>query len=133
MDTLIILVAGVFGAISTFYLNNKLQLGGVLASSLIAVIAGGLFHFFPALLNENLTVNIPLVIMGASFNGMATNRVIKRFWIIGVSGLIFSILYLLTGSFFDGFGGSLGTMAAISIITVYSIDYIRKKLSPSSI
>ena len=129
MDTIIILIAGVFGAISTFFLNNKLQFGGVLASSLVAVLAGGLFYIFPTFLNENLSLNIPLVIMGASFVGMATNRVIKRSWIIGVSGFIFSIIYLLTGPFFQGYGGSLGTMAAISLCTVYSLSILSKLLN----
>jgi len=131
MDTLIILIAGVFGAISTFYLNNKLQFGGVLASSLLAVIAGGLFHIFPNLLNSDLSTNTPLVIMGASFVGMATNRVVKRTWVIGVSGFIFSVLYLLTGPFFEGFGGSLGTMAAISLCAVYSLEGLTKFKSKS--
>ena len=121
-------MAGVFGATSTFYLNNKLQFGGVLASSVVAVIAGGLFYIFPTLLNENLSLNIPIVIMGASFVGMATNRVIKSSWIIGVSGFIFSTIYLLTGPFFEGYGGSLGTIAAISLCSVYSLSGLSKLL-----
>ncbi|MCH4823852.1 hypothetical protein ML462_11785 [Gramella lutea] len=126
MDIAIILISGIAGALLTFLLNNKFQLGGVMASAGVSVFAGGFFFFIPDLLNENLTTHIPLVVMGTSFIGMATSRVIKEVWIIGLSGLTFSIIYLLTGSFFEGYGGSLGTTAAISLIASYSISQISK-------
>lgn len=127
MEVTIILLSGFIGAVATFYLNNRLQLGGVMASAAISVIAGGFFHFFPNLFDEYYTLNIPLVIMGASFVGMASSRVIRKYWIIGISGIIFSVLYLYTGSFFVGFGGGLGTTAAISLCSSYVLKGFQSK------
>ncbi|CAL66912.1 hypothetical protein [Christiangramia forsetii] len=128
MDIAIILIAGIISALVTFYLNNQLQLGGVMASAGISVLAGGLFFIFPDILNNYLTTNIPVVVMGASFIGMAASRIIRQFWIIGLSGFIFSVIFLLTGSYFEGFGGSLGTTAAISLGAVCALKQIKKSL-----
>lgn len=126
MNITLILIAGVISALSTFYLNNQLQLGGVMASAGISVIAGGFFYLFPELLNPYLTESLPLIIMGASFIGMATYRIIKQIWIIGIAGLFFSLIFLFTGSFFDGFGGNLGTTAAISLCSAFTINHLKK-------
>lgn len=127
MDISLILIAGILSAIVTFYLNNQMQLGGVMASAGVSVVAGGFFYLFPELLNSYLTTNLPLIIMGASFVGMATSRIIKQTWIIGVSGLFFSIIFLFTGSFFEGFGGNLGTTAAISLCSAYGMNLLIRK------
>ena len=129
MELAIILISGIIGALLTFYLNNRLQLGGVMASAGVSVVAAGFFYIFPDILNEYLKTNIPIVIMGASFIGMATSRVIRQHWVIGVSGFIFSVIFLFTGSFFDGFGGSLGTTAAISLICVFALRKLILSLS----
>jgi hypothetical protein len=129
MNIIILLISGVVGAVITFYLNNNLQLGGVMASAGVSVFGGAFFYLFPDLLNPYLTENIPLIVMGASFIGMATFRVIRKNWIIGVSGFIFSVIYLLTGSFFEGFGGGLGTTAAISLGAAYGIRILKNKTS----
>ncbi|MDR5590528.1 hypothetical protein [Christiangramia sp. SM2212] len=128
MEISIIIFSGITGALLTFYLNNSLQLGGVMASAGVSVLAGGLFHLFPDISTGYLSNNIPLVVMGCSFIGMASSRIIKKYWVIAVSGLFFSTIYLLTGSYFEGFGGSLGTTAAISLCTTFAINQSIKKL-----
>ena len=129
MDTGIILLSGIFGAMVTFYLNNHIQLGGVMASAGVSVLAGSFLFLFPDFLNEYLTENVPLVIMGASFIGMATSRIVRKLWLIGVSGFIFSVIFLLSGIFFEGFGGSLGTTAAISLISVLGFKKFKEARS----
>ena len=132
MEIFIILAGGVCGALITFLLNNQLQLGGVMASSGISMIAAGFFFIFPNMLSPYLTINLPIVIMGASFIGMATLRIVSQLWIIGVSGLFFSLIYLFTGTFFEGYGGSLGSTAAISLCSVYALDQLKDKILPLS-
>lgn len=129
MEFTIILISGIAGALITFYLNNQLQFGGVMASAGVSVCAGGFFFIFPDVINEYLTTNIPLVMMGSSFIGMATSKVIYRFWTIGLSGCMFSVIFLFTSPFFEGFGGSLGTIAAISLFSIYAIAQARNKIS----
>lgn len=120
--TIVILGSGIFFALATFYLNNKLQLGGVMASAVISIVTALFFKVLPEVFSVFLTTNIPIVAMGGSFIGMASFRIVSKYWIIGISGLFFSIIYLVTGSFFEGFGGSLGTTAAISLAAVYALD-----------
>ncbi|PTX41441.1 hypothetical protein C8P64_3241 [Christiangramia gaetbulicola] len=131
MQIAIIIISGFIAALVTFYLNNRLQLGGVMASAAISVLVGGFFYLYPNLLSDYYTTNIPLVVMGASFIGMATSKVVRQYWIIGISGFIFSVLYLSTGSFFEGFGGGLGSTAAISLCSAYVLKRFltRKKIS----
>lgn len=121
MDIAVFILAGFLSALITFILNNHLKLGAVTASAGISVLAGLWFHFFPELLNPQLTRNLPFVIMGASFIGMASVKVIPRIRIIFIAGILFSGIYLATGSFFEGFGGSLGTTAAISLYAVHAL------------
>ncbi len=130
MEILILLTSGILGAVITYLVNNRLQLGGVMASAGISVLVSLLFLVFPELLSDYLTINIPPIVMGASFIGMATERVIPKLWIIGLAGSIFPVIFLLSGSFFEGFGGSLGTTAALSLSTMYGFNIIRKKLLP---
>ena len=127
MEHIFILIFGGSWALLTFYANNKLQLGGVMASAGVSVLAAIFFKLFPEILSPNLTETIPFVAMGASFVGMASSRVIKNSWMIGMAGLLFSFL-LLTGSpFFEGFGGSLGTSAAIALGSVYGLNELKNK------
>ena len=128
MEIFILLISGLLGAVVTFYLNNRLPLGGVMSSSLVAVVAACIFIIFPSLTNEFLSTHIPLVIMGASFVGMATFEVIQQYRIIALSGILFSIIYLFSSSFFEGFGGGLGTTAAISLYAVLASKDLKKSV-----
>ena len=65
--------------------------------------------------------------MGASFVGMVSEKVINNYWILASAGIIFSILYLNTGSYFEGFGGALGTTASISVIVTMGIILFKKR------
>jgi len=121
MEIAITLISGIIGALATFYLNNKLQLGGVMASAGISVLFGGFFCVFPNLINEYLTTNIPVVVMGTSFIGMTTSKLTNQFWVIAIAGFIFSVIFLLTGTYFEGYGGTLGTTAAISFCSTYAL------------
>jgi len=128
MEISFLLISGTIAALATYLLNNWLQMGGVMASAGISLLGSVVFYLFPDLISPNLTENLPFIIMGASFIGMASSRIIRKYWIIGISGFVFSLIYLVTGSFFEGFGGSLGTTAAISLASVYAIQQLKKRI-----
>ncbi|WPY99768.1 hypothetical protein [Christiangramia sp. OXR-203] len=111
MNLLLILGCSVLSGQLTYTLNNSLNLGAVIASSLVS-ITGGLLIYTP--ISEVLRETLPLVIMGASFVGMASEEIATRNRIIILSSIFFGILFYCTGVFFEGFGGSLGTTAAIA-------------------
>lgn len=121
MSLILILISGIFGAVATYFLNNKYGLGAVMASALVSVAGGLLFLLFPGLVAADLDKTLPMVIMGASFVGMASEKIARNYLVIILSGITFSLLFYCTGSFFEGFGGSLGTTAAIAFCTSLGI------------
>ena len=127
MDIAIIILVGITGSLFTFLVNNKWQFGGVLASAGVTVVANGFLYFYPESLNLYLTTHLPFVIMGSSFIGMANSRTIRDYRIVGVSGLFFCIIYLLSGTFYEGYGGSLGTTAAIALCSASALNQLKIK------
>ena len=121
MYTFVIIGTGALSAVTTFYLNAHLKQGAVRASAALAFVVALFFYVFPNLLAENLTKAIPAVCIGASFIGMVSEKVFKNFWLIAISGCIFSIIFLNTSNFFAGYGGALGTSACISLLTAMSL------------
>ncbi|WP_026915766.1 hypothetical protein [Christiangramia portivictoriae] len=111
MFLLLIIGCSLFAGLSTYFLNNRLNLGAVIASSLMSIL-GGFLSYMP--LSEVLREALPLVIMGASFVGMASEKIAGSYRLITLSSVFFGILFYCTGIFFEGFGGSLGTTAAIA-------------------
>jgi hypothetical protein len=126
METGILILTGILGALGTFIVNNDFDQGAVRASALLSLIVGLFFFSFPEVLPAYLTKNIPLVFIGASFIGMVSSRVISRYILVGIAGAIFSIIYLNTSEFFAGYGGALGTTAAISVLVSLGLAFAAK-------
>ncbi len=127
METFTILIASILGVVLTFYFSTKLKHGAVRASAGLSLIVGLFFYFFPAVLSPYLTHNIPLAFMGASFVGMVSEKIIRNYWVLALAGSIYSILYLHTGSYFEGFGGALGTTASTSVIVIMGIIILNSR------
>ncbi|WP_299755655.1 hypothetical protein [uncultured Pontibacter sp.] len=127
MAAVTFIITGVLAAISTYFLNVRLKQGPVRASALLSLVVGLVFYFFPDLLSPHLTANIPVVFIGASFIGMVSSNVVSNYLLVGVSGLIFSLIYLNTSKFFAGYGGGLGTAACISLLVAISLPFFIKK------
>lgn len=128
METLIIFISSIAGILLTFQVSTKMEHGAVRASAGLSLIVGLFFYIFPEALSIYLTHNIPLVFMGASFVGMVSEKIISNYWALILAGTVFSILYLHTGTYFEGFGGALGTTASISVIVIMGIGLLKKSL-----
>lgn len=142
MNIILIILASILGATLTFYVSEALKQGPVRASALLSLIIGLFFYYFPDILNVYLTKNIPLVFIGASFIGMASPKGKNNYLLLAFSGLLFSIVYINKSSFLKGYGGALGTLAFIALITtlffahllnhrskmLYKFKLIRKKI-----
>ncbi|GLB50173.1 hypothetical protein [Neptunitalea lumnitzerae] len=124
MNTALLIATGIIGALATFYVNTTLKQGAVRASALLSFIVALFFYCFPTLLNETLTSKIPIVFIGASFIGMVSEKVVRNYLVIAVSGFIFTLIFLNTSTFFAGYGGALGTSACISLLTAMSISLL---------
>ena len=128
METLIIFISSIAGVLLTFHISTKMEHGAVRASAGLSLIVGLFFYIFPEALSTYLPHNIPLVFMGASFVGMVSEKIISNYWALILAGIVFSILYLHTGTYFEGFGGALGTTASISVIVIMGIGLLKKSL-----
>ncbi|MEH0158530.1 hypothetical protein V6R21_31060 [Limibacter armeniacum] len=129
MNIFLVAVAGTLGALITFWLNVKLHQGPVRASALVALVIGLVFYLYPNCLGEYLSTHLPIVVIGASFVGMASLQVTPQFRWVALSGFVFSILYLNSSRFFQGFGGALGTAACLSLVLVLGVSHLFKKRS----
>ena len=125
-NTIILILVGTIGSYITYYLNNHIKLGAVLASAFPSLLVGLFFYYFGEIVNETLQKQIPLVYIGSSFVGMVSKKILTHSIYVLLAGLIFSILYLNKGSFFNNFGGALGTTACISVVVAISLATLIK-------
>lgn len=125
-NPLILLLVSFASAVATFWINEDLKQGPVRSSALFSLVVALYFHFFPANVDTGLVKNIPLVCIGASFIGMVSARLLSSYLLIGMGGVIFCLIFLHTSKFFNGYGGALGTSAAISVLAVLSIPIVGK-------
>ena len=127
MNSFIILITGILGAILTYYVNHNLKQGAVRASALLSLIVALFFYVFPNMLSTYLTINIPLVFIGTSFIGMVSLKINYSFVIMAIAGFLFSVLYLQKNNLFNGYGGALGALALIALVIVLGTAIIFKK------
>ncbi|WP_405604431.1 hypothetical protein [Polaribacter sp. Asnod1-A03] len=132
LEFLLLLIIGGGSAVATFVLQIKWKQSPVRSSAIVGVIAGISVLIFPNLLSAYLTDNIPLVCFGASFIGMVSSKVVSNHVLIGISGVVFTIIYFNTSTYFNGFGGGLGSAACIALLVTLSIPVLKKKKSISN-
>ncbi|WP_448607566.1 hypothetical protein [Paenimyroides ceti] len=124
MEIFAIILSAVTGALATYSINRKWQWGAVKTSALLSLLVALFFKMFPDVLNAYLTQNIPFVFIGASFIGMVSVRLVARYWILLIAGVVFGILYLHLGKHFVGYGGLLGLSASISLLSVMGLNLL---------
>lgn len=127
MENFIILIVATLSALVTQLIHLRFKQGPVRSSALVSLLVAGFFHLFPAIISFHLTKHIPVVVIGASFIGMATADRLGTFLGTAFAGLIFGIIYLNTSRYFEGYGGALGTSACISVLVAMSIPFLTSK------
>lgn len=123
---LIFAVSSIIATLATYELNIKYKQGPVRASALIALFVGGFFYFFPNLLPEIYTKNIPLYVIGGTFIGMVSSTINISYFSLIFSPILFSVLLHYTSKLFTGYGGALGTTACIALMCTMAFPIITK-------
>ncbi len=120
------------GLWSTHYLNHHLKQGSVRASALSSLLVGLVFHFNPDMFVSSLQMNLPLVFIGTSFIGMSNTRHFNSMLKFIVASVIFAALFMGSQSIFSGYGGKLGLMANVSVVSVIGLFSMIKKPTPNT-
>ncbi|MFD2033268.1 hypothetical protein ACFSKL_00620 [Belliella marina] len=123
---LLTISVGTLSAFATYLLHTRYSQNPVLISSALTFIVAGLYQLFaddfPAIFHH-----VPYLCIGGTFIGMSSRKKIKQAKYILLAGLIFSLIYLRSSAFFEGFGGALGTSACISVLSVISFRQFFKR------
>jgi len=122
-------LTSLISAIGTFAFHNKYKrINPIFASASLTLVVTLACTYLP--LPTSLPIKeIPYVFIGSSFIGMSTRKKAKTFLNITLASLFFSLIYLKSSQFFQGYGGALGLSACISVLIVITSSklFIRSK------
>lgn len=125
-------IVGLVAALVAFILNNNFKMGIVVGSALPSLVFALLVMIFEFYLPITFVIEAPVIFYGAAFIGMASNKILSSYYLIGIAGLLFTLIYLFTAPYFDGFGGALGTTAALCFLPVWGFSILKKHYFKSS-
>tara|TARA_R110000796_G_scaffold72024_6_gene163265 strand:- start:46 stop:489 length:444 start_codon:yes stop_codon:yes gene_type:complete len=135
MNNFILIITGILGATLTYFVSEQLKQGAIKASALLSLLVGLFFYCFPELLDAYLTKHIQIVFVGTSFIGMVSSKTLKSYPLLAIAGTLFTIIYISKNHVFDGYGGALGALAFIALLTtmgfamaVSNPDKIKRKV-----
>lgn len=124
MNNIILIITGILGATLTYFISEQLRQGAVKASALLSLIVGLFFYCFPDVLNPYLTKHIQIVFVGTSFIGMVSSKTLKSYPLLAIAGTLFTIIYISKNHVFDGYGGALGALAFIALLTTMGFAFV---------
>ncbi|TWR25268.1 hypothetical protein FPZ43_16920 [Mucilaginibacter pallidiroseus] len=101
------------GAVSSYYINNKLGLGPVIGAATVGLIAS----FLPALNQKSAYLkHLPPAVYCGAFIGMSGVKVANGFLFVFAASFFAGILLVLSKSLFQGMGGKLGLLAFAGVV-----------------
>ncbi len=114
-DYLFTISAAIIGGVSTYVLNTSLQVGPVLAASLVGVAAA---YLCPRDNSERVKTAAPIIYCG-TFVGMSSPLILDNLLFVAFASALAGLTYILVERVYVGTGGKLGTMAFVgSAITI---------------
>ena len=124
MNNFILIITGILGATLTHFVSEQLKQGAIKASALLSLLVGLFFYCFPELLDAYLTKHIQIVFVGTSFIGMVSSKTLKSYPLLAIAGTLFTIIYISKNHVFDGYGGALGALAFIALLTTMGFAFV---------
>mgnify|MGYP006288440565 CR=1 FL=1 len=114
----------VLGAVATFALSVRLDLGAVIGSALVGVAAGVVL---PAAL-PTVGGTLAAAAFCASFVGMSSPDRLVTERHVALAGVVCGLVFVVVTPVFGGAGGKLGTVAFISCVSVAGASELRDAL-----
>lgn len=121
---LIIIIASIIASLLTYFLNARMKLGPVLASSIIGLIGSLLFLNIYYSLGPTLAT----VIFGSSFVGMTSRNKFSSEGFILLAGTLFGLIFIYNSTYFGGVGGRLGATAFVSVLVIDGLIFLIRKI-----
>ncbi|HLW29306.1 MAG TPA: hypothetical protein VKX29_00495 [Brumimicrobium sp.] len=115
-------LALVIGSLLTFYLNNYLGWGAVIASAAVGLAGGVLPYVKP---NSQAMKSAALAIYCGSFVGMASTFLFDEIHYIFIASVISGLFYIYTRGLFIGYGGKLGSVAFSGVLATVLLFMLR--------
>lgn len=115
-------LALVVGSLVTYYLNNYLGWGAVLASASVG-LAGGLLPYLKPF-SESYK-SYALAIYCGTFVGMASTSLFDEIHYIFIASAISGLFYIYTRGLLIGFGGKLGSVAFSGVLATVLLFMLR--------
>jgi uncharacterized membrane protein YoaK (UPF0700 family) len=112
----------VIGAGITFFLNQKIPMGPVLAAGITGTIASFIPDFFRR--KSNFIKEIPAAIYCGAFLGMTGPAVSESWMFIIPAAVISGVFYIFSKNIFQGYGGKLGSVAFGGVVITSSILFL---------
>ncbi len=100
-----VMACSLAGVLATWYMNIHLDLGPVVASGLVGVVAALIFNTEQA-----------VAIYTASFAGMSSAAVLGSLPMVLLAGALVGVIFMLALPVYQGFGGKLGTIASCAVL-----------------
>lgn len=113
MPTFIVIVISLAAGFLTWVLHHRLQRGPVLASAVVTLTAG---LILPGLHEQGVEL-VPIAAC-ASYVSMSATIRLRNVWETLAALVIAALIYVFAAEIYVGIGGKLGTIAAISVMTV---------------
>ncbi|ACB83688.1 hypothetical protein [Natranaerobius thermophilus] len=123
LDELSLIILATLGIIVTYYISVHLGKGNVLGSAVVVFMAGLLETVFPGL----ITTEHAGVLAAASYAGMVSGDKIGSMRQVTALGIICGMMFIATAPAYVGFGGRLGTLAALSCGTFFGYRTILER------
>lgn len=115
MDYLGMIIAGIIGAVGSYWISIYLGKGATMGAALMTLISGVVFPNLPFIAPE-LGPTLAVVSTTGAYAGMIAKKNASNIWELVIIGCIVGIISIPASAVYVGVGGKLGTMAAISCL-----------------
>jgi len=114
-----VLIGIPLAAILTFLLSVQANFGPVIASAVV-----GLFYALVASYLGKSWKELSAPVYCGSFVGMSSAVVFTELWMVGLAGILASIVFIISQETYKGVGGKLGTIGFVGTATVKKLILI---------